>query len=76
MIFLEEVEVGLGRDNIQVILAEMTEVVVEGQNQIQELVLIETELDVLSVGDMIISLNTIHICKQKRTRTNTNVYFG
>ena len=39
---LEEVEVGLGKDNIQVILAEMTEVVVVGhQDQVQELVLIE-----------------------------------
>ena len=45
MTTLEEVEVGLGTDNIQVISAEMTEVVVVvvGQDQVLELVLIETE---------------------------------
>ena len=43
MITLEEVEVGLGADNIQVISAEMTEVAVVGLDEVQELVLIETE---------------------------------
>ena len=59
---MEKVEVGLGKDYIQVILAEMTEVVV-GQDQAQELVLIETELDYLNVGNMIIVLMTVHIHK-------------
>ena len=44
MITLEEVEVHLWIDNIQVILEGMTEAAV-GQNQVQELVLIETGLD-------------------------------
>ena len=44
---LEEVGVGLGRENIQVILAEMEEVPVD-QDQVQEPVLTETELDALS----------------------------
>ena len=66
MTALEEVEVGLGKDNIQVILAEMIEVVVVGQDQVQEPVLKETEFDVLSVGNMIILLKTVQIHKQKR----------
>ena len=47
--------------NIQVILAGMMEVVVVGQDQVQELVLIETGLDALNVGNMIISLKTVQI---------------
>ena len=47
---LEEVEEGTGTDKIQVISVEMTEVVVAGQDQVHELVLIETELDALSAG--------------------------
>ena len=46
-------EVGLEKDNIQIILIEVTEVVV-GLDQVQESVLIETEVDALSVGNMII----------------------
>ena len=34
MITLEEVEIGLGKDNIQVILAGMTEIVIVGQDQV------------------------------------------
>ena len=34
MTTMEEVEVGLGKDNIQVILAEMTEIIVVGQDQV------------------------------------------
>ena len=59
MTTLEEVEIGLGKDNIQVILAEMTEVVVVGQDQVQDPVLIETESNALSVGNMIILLKTV-----------------
>ena len=36
MTTLEEVEADLGKDNIQVILVEMTEIVVVGQDQAQE----------------------------------------
>ena len=73
---LEEIEVSLGKDNIQIILAEMTDIVLVGQDQVQELVLIETELDALNVVHMImiILLKTVKIHKQKRTRTDaTNV---
>ena len=71
MTILEEVEVGLEKDNTQVILIEVTEVVV-GQDQVQELVLTETEteLDALSAGNMIISLRTVQIHKQKRNQNN------
>ena len=55
MTTLEEVEVGLDEGKIQVILAEMMEIVV-GQNQVQELVLMEIELDALGVGNIIITL--------------------
>ena len=70
MTTLEEVEVGLGKDNIQVILEEMTEVVVGG-DQVQELVLIETESDALSVGN-IISLKPVQICKQTKNENKYN----
>ena len=60
MTTLKEVEIGLGKDNIQVILEGMIEVVVD-QNQVQELVLIEMELDASSVGNMIILLRIVQI---------------
>ena len=48
-------EVGLGRGHIQAISEEMTGVVViAGQGQDQEHVLIETELGVISVENVII----------------------
>ena len=62
-IILEEIEEGLGTNNIQLILAEMTEVVVVGLDQVQDSVLIETELDALSVGNMIILLRTTQLHK-------------
>ena len=65
-------EVGLRTENIQVILAEMTEMVVVGLDQVSELVLTEMELDALSVGNMIISLKTVQICKQKKNQNNYN----
>ena len=74
MTTLEEVEVGLGKDYIQVILEGMTEIVVVGQGQDQEPVLIEIELDALCVGNMIILLKTVQICKQKRTITTNTTY--
>ena len=63
MTTLEKVEVGLETDSIQVISVEMIEVVVVGLDQVQELVLTETELDALSVGNMIISLQTVQLYK-------------
>ena len=59
-IILEEVGVGLGTANIQIMSGGMIEVVV-GLDQVQELVLIEIELDVINVGDMIISLRTVQL---------------
>ena len=66
MVTLEEVDVGLRKDSIQVILVEMAEVVIIGQDQVQEPVLTETELDALSVGNMIILLKPVQIHKQKK----------
>ena len=57
---LEEVGAGLETDNIQIISEEMTEVVV-GQDQVQEPVIIETELDVVSVRNMIILLRIVQL---------------
>ena len=59
MTTLEEVGVGLGKDNILVILEGMTEAVAVSLHQVQELVLTEIGLDVLNVGNMIISLRTV-----------------
>ena len=70
MTTLEEVEVGLGTDNIQVILEEMTEVVVVGQDQTPELIL--TGSDTLSVGNMIILLKTVPIYKEKKNQNKYN----
>ena len=49
----------------------MTEVSVVGLDQVQKLVLIETELDALSVGNMITSLKAVQLHSSKGTRTNT-----
>ena len=59
MTILEEVEVALGKDNIQVILGGITEAVAVGLDQVQEPILIEIRLGVLNVGNMIISLRTV-----------------
>ena len=59
MTTLEEVEVGVGKDNTQVIIEGMTEIVVVGQDQVQEPVIIEIASDVLSVANMIILLKTV-----------------
>ena len=55
---LEEVEVGLQKDSIEVVLEEMIKAVVD-QDQVQEKVLIEIGSDVLSVGSMTILLKTV-----------------
>ena len=55
---LEEVEVGLEKDSIQIILEEVIKAVI-GQDQVQEQVLIEIESDVLHVESMIILLKTV-----------------
>ena len=57
---LQEVEVGLQKDSIQVILGEMSKEVV-GLDQLQEWVLIEIGFDVLNVGSMIILSKTVWI---------------
>ena len=57
---LEEVGVGLGKENIQIILEEVTEAVVVGL----EPLLTEIGLDVINVGNMIILLRTVQIHKQ------------
>ena len=62
----EKVEVGLGKDNIQIILERMTETVAVGLDQVQESVLTKIELDVLSAGNMIILLKTVQIHKQNK----------
>ena len=51
MTIMEEVEVGLGKDNMQVILEGMIKAVVD-QDEGQEAILIETELDVLNVDSI------------------------
>ena len=53
MIILKEIRIGLGTDNIHVILEGMIEAVV-GLGQVQKLVLIEIELYAINVGNMII----------------------
>ena len=72
MTILEEVEVGLGIDSIQVSLAEMIEAVVVGLDHIKELVLIETDLDALSVRNMNILLKIVQICKHKKNQNKYN----
>ena len=72
MIILEEVEVGLGIDNIQVILAEMTEIVVVGLDQVQEPITIETDLDALHGRNIIISLRTVQLHKYKKNQSKYN----
>ena len=64
MIILEEAEVGLEKDNIQVMLEGMTEAVVD-QDQVQEPVQIETELDVINVENMTNLLITVLTQTQK-----------
>ena len=61
MIIMEEVGVGLETDNIQIISEKMTGAVVVGQDQIQDPVLTETELDAISVRNMIIFLRTVKL---------------
>ena len=68
---LEEIEVGLGKDNIQVILEGMIKSVVVDQGQVSEPVLIKIGLDALHVGSIIISLKTSELRYRKRVRTNT-----
>ena len=63
MTIFEEVGVCLGTDNIQIISEEMTEVVLVGQDHVQEPVIIEIELDAISVGNMIILLRTVQLCR-------------
>ena len=58
MIIMKEVGVGLKKDSFQIMPEEMTEVVTVGLDQVQELVLIDIGLDVISVERTIILLKT------------------
>ena len=69
---LKGVEVGLGKDNIQVLLEGMISAVVLGQEQVWEPVLTEIGLNVLNVGHMIILLRTMQIHKQKKSQNRYN----
>ena len=60
---LEVVEVGLGKDNIQVILEGVTEPVPT-----------EIELDVLKVGNMIILLRPVQTHKEKKIQNRYNKF--
>ena len=71
MTILKEVDIGPGKDSIQVILEGMFKAVVVDQDQVQEPVLIEIELDVLNVGNMIILLMTV---QTQRWKENQNKY--
>ena len=62
IIITKEVEVGLGRDNIQIIPEGMMEVVV-ALDLVQELVPIEIELDAVDVENMIILLKIVQLQK-------------
>ena len=59
MTALEEVEVGLGKNSIHVILEGMIVAVVAEQDQVQEPVLIEIEIGALNVGNLITLLKTL-----------------
>ena len=66
----EDVEVGLEKDSIQVILQEIIKAVVD-QDKFWKQVLIEIGSDFLSVGSMIILLKTVQIYQiQKKNSQN------
>ena len=60
MIILEEIEVGLEKDSLPITLGGMIEAVV-GQDHILEQIPIGIELDVSSIGSMIILLKIVQI---------------
>ena len=60
MVILIGVEAGQEIDNVQIILGGMIEVAL-GKDQVLEQVLIETELDASSVGNMIILLRIVQM---------------
>ena len=62
---LEEVDVGIEKDSIQVILEVMIKAVVD-QDQVQDQVLIQLGFNVLSVGSMLILLKTVQTKIQKK----------
>ena len=69
MITMKEVRVGLEKDSFQIMLEEMTEVVAIDLDQVQELVLIEIGLDVISAKSMIILHKTAQLKKlEKETK--------
>ena len=61
VIIMNEVGVGPEKDSFQVISEGTTKVVAVGLDQVQELVLIEIGLDVISVESTIILLKTVQL---------------
>ena len=72
MTILEEVEIGLGKDNIQISFYRIIEAVAVGLDQFQKPALTEIGLDVLNVGNMRISLRTVQIHKNKKSQNRYN----
>ena len=58
---MKEVGVGLEKDSFQIMPEGTTEVVAVDLDQVQELVLTEIGLDVISVESMISLLKTVHL---------------
>ena len=76
-IIMKEVEVGLEKDSFQVMPEGMTEEVVVGLDQVQDLVLIEIRLDVISVENTMICQRLSDLKKRDGNRTGTtDVQYG
>ena len=58
---MKEAEVGIEKDSFQITSEGMTEIVIVGLDHDQESVLIKIALDVISVGNMIISQKTVQL---------------
>ena len=71
MTVLEELEVGPGKDNIQVTLEGMIEAVID-HDQVQQPVLTETELGILNVENMTILLMAVLTQRQKKNYNKYN----
>ena len=71
-IIMKEVRVGLEKDSFQIIPEGMTEVVAVDLDEVQELVLTEIRLDVISVEGMIILLKIVQLQKQRKKKSKYN----
>ena len=71
MIIMKEVGVGLEKDSLQIMLEGMTEVIAVDLDQVQELVLMEIGLDVISVESMIFAKDCLTWKIDKETEQNT-----